>query len=244
MGTRLNKYLSQCGLGSRRKVESFIIAGRITINGKKAARMGAVIEPGDLVALDGRQIVPQRIHCYLMLNKPKGYITTLHDEKSRPTVMDLIPERYKAQGVYPVGRLDKDSTGLLLFTNDGELAFRLTRPGYEIPKSYEVEIDRPLSDADRDRIAGGMYIGQLRIKTRPARVVLIDDSRRLVGMTIREGKNRQIRYTFANLGYKVKRLNRSSFGALTLKSIRKGESRVLTKREVEALKKTVSRTNA
>jgi 23S rRNA pseudouridine2605 synthase len=240
MGTRLNKYLAQCGLGSRRKVELLITAGRIAINGKIVRQMGILVGPEDKVALDGRPAVPETAYCYLMLNKPKGYITTLHDEKNRPTVMDLIPEKYKRRGVFPIGRLDKDTSGLLLFTNDGDLAYKLTKPGYNIPKGYEVEIDRALAEEDRDRIAGGIFIHQLRIKTKPAQIVFFDESRRRVGITIREGKNRQIRYTFMNLGYKVKRLERTSYGTLFLRNIRKGSNRVLTKREAGSLKKIVS----
>jgi 23S rRNA pseudouridine2605 synthase len=239
MGIRLNKYMAQCGLGSRRKVESLITAGRITINGRSVRRIGTIIEQEDRVALDGRLIVQQTLFCYLMLNKPRGYVTTLHDEKNRPTVMDLIPEKYRLFGIYPVGRLDKDTGGLLLFTNDGDLAYKLTKPSFNIPKEYAVEIDRPLAAEDRDKIMHGMYIHQLRIKTKPAQVVVMDDSRRLIGVTIREGKNRQIRYTFMNLGYKVKRLDRTSYGTLTLRNIRKGSSRVLTTYEVRSLKKLV-----
>jgi 23S rRNA pseudouridine2605 synthase len=237
MGIRLNKYMAQCGLGSRRKVESLITAGRITINGQRVTRIGTIIGQEDRVALDGRLIVRQTLSCYLMLHKPRGYVTTVHDEKNRPTVMDLIPEKYRLLGIYPVGRLDKDTEGLLLFTNDGDLAYRLTKPGFDIPKEYVVEIDRPLAGVDRDKIVNGMFIHQLRIKTKPAKVICIDDSCRLLGVTLREGKNRQIRYTFMNLGYKVKRLERRSYGTLTLRNIRKGSSRILTTYEVRSLKK-------
>ncbi|OHD68769.1 MAG: hypothetical protein A2W19_10930 [Spirochaetes bacterium RBG_16_49_21] len=238
MGIRLNKYLANCGLGSRRKVEAFITEGRVTINGARAARTGTVLEPGDVIRLDGRLIAPMQ-HSYLMLNKPRGYVTTLDDEKNRATVMDLIPQKYRQAGVYPVGRLDKDTEGLLLFTNDGDLAYRLTRPDYEVPKEYVAEIDRPLAAADRDKIIKGIYIHQLHIKTKPAQVRLLDDSGRRVQLVIREGKNRQIRYTLMNLGYKIRRLDRTAYGTLTLKKIKRGSCRVLAQYEICSIKKMV-----
>jgi 23S rRNA pseudouridine2605 synthase len=237
MGIRLNKYIAQCGLGSRRKVESLIAGGRITVNGIKVENIGTIIGPDDSIEMDGRPINRQTRCLYIMLNKPRGYITTLSDEKNRPTVMDLLPEKYKRHGIYPIGRLDKDTGGILLFTNDGDLAYKLTKPGFQVPKGYEVEINRPLGDMDKKKIIKGMYIHQLHIKTKPAQVISMDDSNRKVYMVIREGKNRQIRFTFINLGYKVKRLERTSYGTLTLRNIRKGSVRVLTKSEIRTLKK-------
>jgi pseudouridine synthase len=237
MGTRLNKYLALCGLGSRRKVEELIAAGRISINGAVTARMGTVVEPGDRVACDGRPIGPREERIYLMMNKPRGYITTLSDEKDRLTVMDIVPEKYRRVGVYPVGRLDRDTQGLLLLTNDGDLAYRLTTPRFHVAKEYRVELDRPLEDEDRDRIARGIYIHQLDLKTRPSRVECTDDTRRHVRMVIVEGKNRQIRYTFTNSGYTVKKLERIGYGNLSLNRLRRGTIRVLTAAEIGELKK-------
>jgi len=172
-----------------------------------------------------------------MLNKPRAYITTLNDEKDRPTVMNLVPEKFRRAGVYPVGRLDRETEGLLLLTNDGDLAYRLTKPSFHVPKEYRVEIDRPLAPDDRDKIAHGIYLHQLELKTRPCRVEVVDESSRFVRMVIVEGKNRQIRYSFMNCGYTVKKLERVAYGNLSLKRLRRGSIRTLTSSEVRELKK-------
>ena len=237
MGTRLNKYLAQCGLGSRRTVEVMITAGRITVNGRKINQLATVVEPGDRIELDGRPVVQLERRLYIILNKPRGYITTVHDDKNRLTVMDLIPEKYRRRGVYPVGRLDSDTSGLLLLTNDGDLAYRLMKPAFHIQKEYVVEIDRPLADADRLMIIKGVYIHQLNIKTRPAQVDCIDKSCRRVRVVISEGKNRQIRYTFLNLSYKIKSLERTAYGTLTVKRLKKGTFRELTESELRTLRR-------
>jgi 23S rRNA pseudouridine2605 synthase len=236
MGTRLNKYLAQCGLGSRRTVERLIADGRITVNGKKIVRLATIVEPGDRVGLDGRPVALNQRRLYIVLNKPSGYITTLHDEKKRLTVMDLVPEKYRRLGVYPVGRLDRDTSGLLLLTNDGDLAYRLMRPAFHVQKEYVVVIDRPLEDADRLMINKGVYIHQLNIKTGPALVDCIDASRRRVRVVITEGKNRQIRYTFSNLNYKIRSLERTAYGTLTMKHLKKGALRELTETELKTLR--------
>jgi 23S rRNA pseudouridine2605 synthase len=236
MGTRLNKYLAQCGLGSRRTVESLISAGRITVNGRKIIRLATFIEPGDRIELDGRPVARNQRSLYIMLNKPIGYVTTLHDERNRLTVMDLIPEKYRRLGVYPVGRLDRNTSGLLLLTNDGDLAYRLMRPAFHVQKEYLVEIDRPLADEDRAMIIKGIYLHQLNIKTGPARVDCVDASRRRVRVIIIEGKNRQIRYTFLNLKYKIKSLERTAYGTLTMKHLKKGAIRELAETELKTLR--------
>jgi 23S rRNA pseudouridine2605 synthase len=237
MGTRLNKYLAQCGLGSRRTVEGMITAGRITVNGRKIIQLATVVEPGDRIELDGRPVEHLERRLYIILNKPRGYITTVHDEKNRLTVMDLIPEKYRRHGVYPIGRLDSATSGLLLLTNDGDLAYRLMKPAFHIQKEYIVEIDRPLADTDRLMISKGVFIHQLNIKTRPAQVDCIDKSCRRVRVVISEGKNRQIRYTFLNLSYKVKSLERTAYGTLTIKRLKKGTFRELTESELRTLKR-------
>lgn len=237
MGTRLNKYLAQCGLGSRRKAEELISSGRIRVNGVLTVKLGTVIGPDDTVELDGRPVAEPARHFYLILNKPRGYITTVSDDRDRPTVMDLIPEKYRRAGVYPVGRLDRDTSGLLLFTNDGDLAYRLTRPAYHVPKEYIADIDRPLDEADRSAMARGLYIPQLELKTRPAQVECVDDSRRRIRVIITEGKNRQIRYSFVNLGYRVRALERTAYGSLTVRRLNRGSFRTLTGAEERALKK-------
>lgn len=240
MATRLNKYLSQSGLGSRRSVEALISSGRVSINGKKVTALGTLVEPGDRVALDGSPVKHREDHHYIILHKPRGYVTTLHDDRGRLTVMDLIPEKYRRAGVFPVGRLDRDTSGLLLFTNDGDLAFRLTKPRFHVAKEYEVVLDRPLEDADRTSIARGVYIHQLELKTGPAQVECMDETRLRVRVTLTEGKNRQIRYTFLNLGYKVKSLERTAYGILSLRRLKKGAHRPLTESEIRNLKKAAA----
>lgn len=237
MGTRLNKYLALCGLGSRRHVEGLITAGRIKVNGKTTADLSTVVEAGDSVRIDGRPVAPLERRHYLILNKPRGYITTRSDEKNRPTVMDLVPEKFRRSGVYPVGRLDRDTSGLLFLTNDGDLAFRLTKPDFHIQKEYQVDLDRPLEDADLQKIRRGVYIPQLDIKTRPAEVEYLDENRLRVRIVLTEGKNRQIRYTLSNLGYKIKSLERTSYGSLRIIRLRKGSCRVLTEAELRTLKR-------
>ncbi|HNW27420.1 MAG TPA: pseudouridine synthase [Spirochaetota bacterium] len=238
MKTRLNKFLSQSGLGSRRAVEELITSGRITINGKRVTALGSLVEDGDKVALDGSPVRPLEQRYYLILNKPRGYITTVTDDRNRPTVMDLVPEKYRRNGVFPVGRLDRDTSGLLLLTNDGDLAFRLTKPRFHVAKEYIAELDRPLDEADIMKIRKGIYLPQLGLKTRPAQVECIEESRPLVRVILTEGKNRQIRYTFQNLGYRVRSLERTSYGNLSMKRLKKGEHRHLTDAEVRLLKKT------
>lgn len=240
MATRLNKYLSQSGLGSRRSVESLISSGRVSINGKKVTALGTLVEPGDRVALDGSRVEPRSELHYLLLHKPRGYVTTIHDDRGRLTVMDLIPEKYRRAGVFPVGRLDRDTSGLLLFTNDGDLAFRLTKPRFHVTKEYEVSLDRPLEESDRAAIARGVYIHQLEIKTGPTQVECLDETRLRVRVILTEGKNRQIRYTFLNLGYKVKSLERTAYGMLSLRRLKKGAHRALTDSEIRNLKKAAA----
>ena len=156
MEIRLNKFLARCGLGSRRKVESLITGGRIAINGRRVIDLVTTVRPEDRVTIDGKPIARNTHDYYLILNKPRGYLTTVSDEKNRPTVMGLLPERFQRFGVYPVGRLDKDTEGLLLLTNDGDLAYRLTKPRFNIAKTYLVEIDRFLEEDDMKKIRSGV----------------------------------------------------------------------------------------
>ncbi len=234
---RLNKYLALCGLGSRRKVEDLITGGRVAVNGSAIDSLAVRVDPDkDLVTLDGKPITPAETSVYLILNKPKGYITSLDDDRDRPVVMDIIPEKYKRQGVFPVGRLDRETEGLLLFTNDGKLAQQVMSPRSHFKKVYKVELDRPIEDIDIYKIEKGVYIHQLKLKTRPAEVTVSDRSRNYLTITITEGKNRQLRYTFQNLGYKVKRLRRESLGPLTLRGLNRGSHRILKKNEIQQLK--------
>ena len=240
MKLRLNKFLAQCGLGSRRKAEEYITSRRISVNGALVRNIATFVDPEtDRITVDNKLIRPPDRFLYLILNKPKGLITTASDTHGRPTVMEIIPEKYRRKGVFPVGRLDKDTEGLLLFTNDGELAHRLNLPRFHVPKEYFVELDRPLEDEHAREIEEGLYIHQLKLKTRSASLRMIDEFRKQIRITITEGKKRQIRYTFKNLGYKVVKLRRIGYGPLTLARLHKGSLRTLTDVEIARLKKLV-----
>ncbi len=236
---RINKYLSMCGLGSRRKAEEYILSGRIKINGRVNRALHAAVDPAaDSVLLDNKKITPSQKLFYIMMNKPRGFITAVSDDRGRDTVMDLIPGNYKRAAVFPVGRLDMDTEGLLLLTNDGHLAYSLTHPKFGVKKEYIAELDKPLKEQDKARIEKGIIIDGG--KTGPAEIELSDKSDRMLKITIAEGKKRQIRLTFSSLDYKVKYLKRIAFGALRLGRLKTGEYRNLFDNEIESLKKCAS----
>ena len=241
MKVRINKYLTLCGLGSRRKVEELILAGDVRVNGTVVRDLSTIIDSEtDTVKYMGEKLKTIKTSYYLMVNKPKGYITTLSDEKGRITVMTLIPEKYKRSGVVPVGRLDKDTEGLLLFTNDGDLAHKLTGPSFKVKKEYLVQLDKPLEEQDRITIEKGYFVHQIKTKTKPAIISVTERSRMYVKVLIVEGKKRQIRYSFKNLGYNVLKLKRTGYGPLTLGRLTKGDHRDLKASEVKLLKKSIS----
>lgn len=243
MKIRINKYLTLCGLGSRRKVEELIVAGDIRVNGAVARDLSTVINPDtDIVKFNGEILKTINTVYYIMVNKPKGYITTLSDEKGRITVMSLLPEKFRRSGVMPVGRLDKDTEGLLLFTNDGDLAHKLTGPSFKVKKEYLVQIDKPLEEIDRKRIEKGFFVHQVKAKTKPAIVTVIEKSGIFIKVIIVEGKKRQIRYSFKNLGYNVIKLKRTGYGPLSLGRLNKGDHRLLKTSEVRLLKNAISET--
>ncbi len=233
---RLHKFLAQCGFGSRRACEEMIRQGRVRVNGRVIVEMGVKIVPGqDLVEVDGRSVSPAREPLvYYLFNKPAGYVTTRRDEKGRPTIFDLlgeIPER-----VFSVGRLDKDSEGLLLLTNDGELAHRLMHPSYRVEKEYWVEVEGYLDDSAIAELESGVvFEGETY---QPARVQLIARSpeRSFATMTISEGKKRQVRRMCYAVGHPVKRLVRIREGGLVLGNLTPGEYRCLTADEIRHLR--------
>jgi 23S rRNA pseudouridine2605 synthase len=239
---RINKYLALCGLGSRRGVENLIVKGRISVNGEKISDLSLTIDPdSDIIKYDNRRLNPITRKYYLILNKPKGYITSTRDERGRPIVMDLIPEKYKRAGVFPVGRLDKDTEGLLLFTNDGETSYKLAHPKYGIQKEYLVELNLPLDDKTKSRIENGIFLyGK---KTKPATVEFVGGNRKRIKMIIYEGMKRQVKMTFINFGYRVKGLRRYSFGPLNLSGIDTGSFRLLKAREIKLIKKITGTNN-
>lgn len=237
---RINKYLAACGLGSRRKVEELVASGAVLVNGKAVLDLAYQVADGDVVVCGGKPAVLVNSIYYVMLNKPAGYVTTTRDEKGRPTVMDLIPEKYKRAGVMPVGRLDMQSEGLLLLTNDGAIANRLCRPETHIEKAYFVELDKPLEDGDKKKIEAGIFLHQLMIKTRRAKIQAHPLAKNHIKITISEGKKRQIRYMFKTFGYNVTRLRRISYGPLSIKHVPRGSSRELSGGEIKRLKAAVA----
>jgi 23S rRNA pseudouridine2605 synthase len=241
MKVRINKYLTLCGLGSRRKVEELVVSGQIKVNGRLTKDLATIIDTDtDSVTFGGEELQRIKTVYYLMLNKPKGYITTASDEKGRITVMDLLPEKFLRAGVMPVGRLDRDTEGLLLFTNDGDLAHKLTGPSFKVKKEYIVQLDKPLEEQDRKRIEKGFFVHQVKAKIKPATVTVIEKSGMFVKVLIIEGKKRQIRYSFKNLGYNVLKLKRTGYGPISLGRLNKGDHRLLKISEVKLLKNAIS----
>ena len=233
---RLQKYMALCGVAARRKCEEIILEGRVRVNGQVITQMGTQVEEGDSVTLDGEIISPQETMRYLLYHKPAGEVTTVSDDKGRDTVMDRfreLPER-----VYPVGRLDYDSEGLLLLTNDGALAQRLTHPSCEVDKVYLARVSGNPSNEAIDRLRRGVYMDGDERRTYPAQVRVVRDEALFsdILVTIHEGRNRQVRRMFDAVGHKVLLLRRVRFGPLELGDLRRGEWRELTKDEVARLK--------
>ena len=229
MAERIQKILSSAGVASRRKAEKLIVAGRVQVNGKPAS-LGDRAEPGvDLITVDGEPITAQAKR-YLALNKPAGYVTTVTDTHGRPTVVDLVKVRER---VYPVGRLDLHTSGLLLLTSDGDFAERVTHPRYEIEKTYIVRIARPLGAAALRKLQSGIELedGPLR----PAKVSITSDDRRTVEMTIHEGRNRIVRRALEAVGSRVVELRRTRIGPVDLGNLPSGKWLELTQAEIDGL---------
>lgn len=231
---RLNKYLANAGICSRREADSFIQAGAVKVNGKIITQLGYKVAPGDKVQF-GADTVKKEKTVYILLNKPKGYITTTDDERNRATVLDLL--KGVKERVYPVGRLDRNTSGLLLLTNDGDLATKLMHPKHRVPKIYHVVLDRSLKPDDFDKIKNGIELEDGFMK--PDDIAYIDGakSQKEIGIEIHSGKNRIIRRIFEHLGYNVIKLDRVLYAGLTKKSIPRGKWRFLSESEVRMLKK-------
>ena len=234
MSTRLNKYIASAGLCSRRKADELISNGNVKVNGAVVNEMGFVVEDGDRVTVNGRLIEGEKPKVYVVLNKPLGYITSMDDDKNRATVADLvsdIPER-----LFPVGRLDYNTTGLLIMTNDGELTYSLTHPKHEVDKTYIATVSGVLSGKRLAQLRKGVDIGGF--VTSPARVRVLRQNPRsaVVEITIHEGKNRQVRKMFAAVGNQVQSLERVAIGELKLGRLKEGHYRKLTRQEIEYLK--------
>ena len=232
---RLNKYIAQAGVASRRKADELIAAGKVKINGTGCTVLGTEVMPGDRVLVNGRDISGQSEKLvYYALNKPLGYITTTSDEKGRETVLSLLTD--VTQRVFPVGRLDADTTGLLILTNDGTLANRITHPRNTVWKTYEVEINIAISEEKMEKLRKGVDIGGYI--TKPAQVKLLKQTAHasLLEVKISEGKNRQIRKMFKAVDAKVIALERTAIGEVRLGRTHVGTYRKLTKEEIDYLK--------
>lgn len=230
---RLQKYLSMCAVASRRKAEELIAQGKVKVNGK-VAQIGDKISPKhDTVTVSGRKIVGSRKHYYIMLHKPRGYITTMDDEMGRKCVAELV--RDVGARVYPVGRLDKDSEGLLLMTNDGEFANHMTHPSKHIPKTYRVTVRPDVTEDMLTAFATGMEIDGRITAPADAHIIEKQDNRVVMEIVLYEGRNRQIRKMCESLGLEVARLKRTSMGSLKLGMLLPGKWRELKEDEVHKL---------
>ena len=231
---RINKFLAENGIASRRHADEMVSAGRIKINGQTAL-LGADVQDGDEVLLDDKPIAraEKKLEYYIM-NKPKGILCTVSDDRGRKTVMNLLPAG--AGRVFPVGRLDYATEGLLLLTNDGELAYRLTSPKNEIPKTYLVRVEGTMSEKDLNRIRSGIELDGVLTKKCKAHIVETNKAYTKIHITITEGKNRQIRRMFEAIGRNVDFLKRIKIGELTLRGLDRREVRSLNDEEISYLK--------
>ena len=231
---RLNKFIANSGICSRREADTFIETGQITVNGVRVTELGTKIDPAkDDVRVNGQRIKGEK-KVYLVMNKPKDFVTTLRDPHAERTVMDLISKTLCPERVFPVGRLDKATTGVLLFTNDGDLADKLTHPSRGVRKIYHAQLDRNLKKEDFDKILEGIELQDGPIAADA--LSYVDDDKSQVGLEIHSGRNRIVRRIFEHLGYKVKRLDRVYFAGLTKKNLRRGAWRFLDEKEIGLLK--------
>ena len=230
--TRLNKYLADCGVGSRRECDNLIRDGRVKINDRVAA-LGSFVSDGDKISVDGKRVANKPKNCYVLLNKPKGCVTTVKDDRGRKTVMDFVDVKAR---LFPVGRLDYDTEGLLILTNDGDLANRLTHPSSEIGKTYIARISGELSEAERAKLEKGVLVDG--VMTAKARVKILekDVHHTRCEITIHEGRNHQVKKMFEAVGKEVEFLKRVAIGDLRLGGLKRGEYRFLKDEEVDYLK--------
>ena len=232
---RLQKYMAEAGIASRRKSEEMIAMGRVEVDGQVVTVPGTKITGKEVIKVDGRIIKQEQRKVYVLLNKPVGYISTAKDQFSRKTVLDLIDT--VKERIYPVGRLDYDTSGLMLLTNDGELANRLTHPKHEMQKVYRAMIDGSLKEEDIKSFQDGIVIEDYT--TAPAQVKIIEAAKKgsIIEVTIHEGRNRQVRKMFEALGHVVLRLKRVAIGPLSIDGLDEGKWRYLSKKEIEEVKK-------
>jgi 23S rRNA pseudouridine2605 synthase len=230
----LNKFIAHAGICSRREAAELVKEGKIKVNGDFIYEPGYKVSSTDKVTFNNKQLHLQKNLVYILLNKPKDYITTAKDEQGRKTVFDLIAHATDER-VFPVGRLDRNTTGVLLLTNDGELTQKLTHPSYQVKKIYEVKLDKPLQKKDMDKIAGGIKLEDGFIAADSIGFANMKD-KSVIGIEIHSGRNRIVRRIFEHLGYDVKNLDRVLFANLTKKNIERGKWRFLNEKEIRLLK--------
>lgn len=231
---RLQKRIANLGYCSRRKAEELITKGQVEVNGEVVDKLGTTVKPGDIIVVEGNVLDTNRHFEYYLLNKPKGVVTTTSDEKGRKTVVDLIDTPTR---IYPVGRLDYDTTGILLLTNDGELANMLMSPKSEVDKTYIAKIEGTIKVRDIQRLRNGVVIEGFKTSKAKVKVKSVDKKKNtsVVVLTIHEGKNHQVKKMFEVLGYKVTKLRREKYANLDLKGLLPGEYRTLSIKEVKVL---------
>jgi 23S rRNA pseudouridine2605 synthase len=230
---RLHAYIARAGVCSRRAAERLVAEGRVSVNGRVTTKLSSTVVNGDRVCCDGKQVKLLEL-CYVLLNKPTNCITTRTDPEGRRTVIQLLPRRYRGH-LYPVGRLDRNTTGLLLLTNDGELAHRLAHPRFMVDKRYLVSLGRSLAKRDKRRLLLGVKLEDGMAKVDAVTDGVVADS---VCVTLHSGKNRIVRRLFAHLGYRVMGLHREGYGSLELKGLGLGKYHVLEGKELAVLKRS------
>jgi 23S rRNA pseudouridine2605 synthase len=229
---RLNKFIANSGICSRREADEYITAGLVTVNGEVITELGTKVKPTDDIRFNGERMKGE-LKVYIVMNKPKDYVTTTSDPHAENTVMDLVGDKCH-QRIFPIGRLDKNTTGVLLFTNDGELAEQLTHPSYNKKKVYHVFLDKNLKQTDLNQLVDGVRLsdGLAHVDV----ISYVDGDKSQVGLEIHSGRNRIVRRMFEHLGYKVKKLDRVYFAGITKKNLKRGQWRFLTENEVTMLK--------
>jgi 23S rRNA pseudouridine2605 synthase len=238
---RLHKFLSRAGVASRRTAEEWIRAGRVAVNGQVVTEMGVKIDAEqDKIQVNGRLVEPPKETLTLMLNKPYGYVSTTDDPQGRRVVTDLLEGKFKER-LYPVGRLDYDATGLMLLTNDGDLAYRMTHPSYQVPRIYRVTVGGEVTPETLRRLAGGLRVGDRNVAA-IVEVIKKEGGKTVMELMVREGRYHLVKRLLLQVGHAVLKLKRISFGPLHLGSLPRGEFRMLTKEELESLKKRVQMT--
>jgi 23S rRNA pseudouridine2605 synthase len=239
---RLQKVLAHAGVGSRRHCEDLITAGRVTVDGEVVRELGTRVDPQtQQIAVDGEPIQAEK-PVYWLLHKPRGYLCTNHDPAGRPLAIDLVP--HVPQRVYTVGRLDEDSEGLLLFTNDGDLAHRLMHPRFGVEKTYLVQVAGNPSRADQEQLLQGVWLSEGHVRAREVKRLKTQGQSTWLRIVLSEGKNREIRRMLARLGHKVMRLKRIAIGPVLLDRLKPGQSRRLSAPEVAALRRAAQRREA